>query len=614
VNSSWFCKDNDDDHHLWLGLPVLQHLVASGQWPEIGPSIALQHHPREVLAPEEQHAYAPRPNTSDYVSKRVDVLLTGHTHGEIRSPDRLAGRALNFTAGATYASADYVNSFRVMRIFPDHLEHRGFEFDPRRVEWRVMGSAQSEGFAGSKVAKSIAISVASSDAFLRWRSRATEDAKSVLETKSRAVKSAGKLPRLTPMRVSLRETTLEQQEGKTRGSRLPRINLLSPYEAVRRSPDHKTLLLGDFGSGKSTALALFVTETIEKSDKMLSVFVPAAQLRLKGKFTLKELISAVSEYFNAQVAPSEPAIDLLKVLNEGVEIALAVDALDEVSGHEGTYLVHQLAKATEQWSNLQIIATARPVEIIGIDYSTWQVLNVLPVSDADRRSMIQEELIAEDVPTTKAQDIAQELNDRVVRFPSIVPMLTTPLSVRLFFPRLNSGAFGAEFTTGDLVVETIEERLGKWSARDLKEPIVAAFENQFVTPHSRTNLLGTVLMQLAQPAEVTRATLMETLEGVLAQRDIRNPPKIANEALGYYERAGLFSFFRVGRESDLTFDRAGALVVGCDLQVEAAQSTVEAVRAAADLNVLSALFDKAEAYAEAKRIKPWCCSMNRRKP
>jgi len=47
-------------------------------------------------------------------------------------------------------------------------------------------------------------------------------------------------------------------------------------------------------------------------------------------------------------------------------------------------------------------------------------------------------------------------------------------------------------------------------------------------------------------------------------------------------------------------------VVGCDLQVEAAQSTVEAVRAAADLNVLSALFDKAEASAEAKRIKPWC--------
>ena len=45
-------------------------------------------------------------------------------------------------------------------------------------------------------------------------------------------------------------------------------------------------------------------------------------------------------------------------------------------------------------------------------------------------------------------------------------------------------------------------------------------------------------------------------------------------------------------------------MVGCDLQVEAAQSTVVVVRAAASLNPLSALFDKAEEYAEAKRINP----------
>ena len=45
-------------------------------------------------------------------------------------------------------------------------------------------------------------------------------------------------------------------------------------------------------------------------------------------------------------------------------------------------------------------------------------------------------------------------------------------------------------------------------------------------------------------------------------------------------------------------------MVGCDQQVEAAQSTVEAVRAVAGLNALSALFDKADAYAEAKRINP----------
>ena len=36
----------------------------------------------------------------------------------------------------------------------------------------------------------------------------------------------------------------------------------------------------------------------------------------------------------------------------------------------------------------------------------------------------------------------------------------------------------------------------------------------------------------------------------------------------------------MGREATLTFAREGASVVGCDLNVDAAQATVEAVRAA----------------------------------
>ncbi len=36
----------------------------------------------------------------------------------------------------------------------------------------------------------------------------------------------------------------------------------------------------------------------------------------------------------------------------------------------------------------------------------------------------------------------------------------------------------------------------------------------------------------------------------------------------------------MGREAALTFAREGALVVGCDLQVDAAQATVEVVRIA----------------------------------
>jgi NAD(P)-dependent dehydrogenase (short-subunit alcohol dehydrogenase family) len=38
----------------------------------------------------------------------------------------------------------------------------------------------------------------------------------------------------------------------------------------------------------------------------------------------------------------------------------------------------------------------------------------------------------------------------------------------------------------------------------------------------------------------------------------------------------------IGREASLTFAGEGTFVVGCDLQVDAAQATVEAVRAAGE--------------------------------
>jgi NAD(P)-dependent dehydrogenase (short-subunit alcohol dehydrogenase family) len=38
----------------------------------------------------------------------------------------------------------------------------------------------------------------------------------------------------------------------------------------------------------------------------------------------------------------------------------------------------------------------------------------------------------------------------------------------------------------------------------------------------------------------------------------------------------------IGREAALTFAGEGTFVVGCDLQVDAAQATVEAVRAAGE--------------------------------
>jgi hypothetical protein len=100
MNSSWFCRDNTDHQQLWIGIPLLRHLEASNRWPKPDiPCIGLLHHPREDFNPQEIHAYGNRPNVYDYICERCDILLSGHTHGEVREPDQIAGRALVFTGG-----------------------------------------------------------------------------------------------------------------------------------------------------------------------------------------------------------------------------------------------------------------------------------------------------------------------------------------------------------------------------------------------------------------------------------------------------------------------------------------------------------------------------------
>ena len=96
-NSAWCSKDDNDKQKLWLGLPQIRYMESRGQlasprrlhdWP---PTIAFFHHPRDYFREEELQAAGTRPNTFDYMARRCHLFFTGHTHGEIREPDKFAG-------------------------------------------------------------------------------------------------------------------------------------------------------------------------------------------------------------------------------------------------------------------------------------------------------------------------------------------------------------------------------------------------------------------------------------------------------------------------------------------------------------------------------------------
>jgi hypothetical protein len=140
LNSAWFAKNDKDEKKLWLGLPHLRVLEEAGQLPIVrGKSdalctIALVHHPKEWLHSQESNAWGTRPNTWDYLAARCHILLTGHTHAEVRRADRIAEGVYHFTGGSAYAGASHFNSFRVIRVETKQLIYLSFEFDPRSAE------------------------------------------------------------------------------------------------------------------------------------------------------------------------------------------------------------------------------------------------------------------------------------------------------------------------------------------------------------------------------------------------------------------------------------------------------------------------------------------------
>jgi len=136
LNSAWFSKEGDDKGLLWIGLPHLKYMESHGDLPNLKEkhdcplTISLLHHPGEFLHYDETHSVELRKNTLDYLSHRSHILLTGHTHGEVRDADCIAEGAWHFTGGSTFAGASHFNSFRLFQITEGKITSQAFRFDP----------------------------------------------------------------------------------------------------------------------------------------------------------------------------------------------------------------------------------------------------------------------------------------------------------------------------------------------------------------------------------------------------------------------------------------------------------------------------------------------------
>jgi hypothetical protein len=547
LNSSWFAKDDNDKGKLWIGLPHLKCLEAHEQLHLVDTSkvvpitIAFMHHPPDWLHEYETHASTTRPNTIDYLAARSHAVLTGHTHGEVRRADRIAESAYLFTGGSAYAGASHFNSFRLLEIGKDHITHRSFEFDPRSAEnkWRS-SEARTVPLTKDRPATTIGLSKLRDCNNNELRAALKADAQRFQDQKSRLLRPSGTLPKFVPQLVSVRVSAqVDRFDSRRRLVREKNSEQLMPlYEAVRTS--RRTLLLGDLGTGKSSLGASLVVESIDRSTAAIASIIPVKSLKLSGQFTINDVIQAVDEYFANQVAPAISQIKLKSLLESAIEVLLVLDGFDELDRNIAGRLLKQAASLPEHWPTIQIVATGRPVELAGVAYSDWRVLQTVPLNDDGKREFIKQELFANGVDANQVDTEATNLLRVLKGLPSLDLIANTPLTIRLLTSRLRvRSSSSSEVTLGDLLYELLLERLGSWHSRDDKRDTFEELEKAFPTPEAKASCLSSLALRVLTgsrlPPDAAKALLQDNTP---SQKDF-NKYRLADEALAYFEMSGV---------------------------------------------------------------------------
>lgn len=384
----------------------------------------------------------------------------------------------------------------------------------------------------------------------KHRGSALAHARRYIEYKSQALKPTGPLPQTTPLMV-MAHTRGVRHRYDDEGNLLmePRSNVLMMlFDAAKLS--RRTVLLGDMGTGKSTLAGKFTERVCEEHEAGLAFIIPAKHLKFEPSFTLKELLHAISIYFNDQISPTTPPIKLEEVLNRGLEVNFAVDGIDEIPTTHRAPLLNQLGSLAHNWSNVQVLATGRPVELMGVSFEDWQVLTPAPLKEEERKLLFIEEAISEGITEQQAKELALRLERKLSDLPNLRSLAISPLVVRLLYSQLLAMQDSKSLTLGDLLYELVRERLSRWAKKDSKQPIAPRFEEQYPDEHSRTGLLGQLALDrvIHKKSMAVDAVLFRLTESIRSSH-VSNAEVLAHEALQFFEHAGLIA---VGEEVEFT--------------------------------------------------------------
>ena len=90
------------------------------------------------------------------------------------------------------------------------------------------------------------------------------------------------------------------------------------------SKETPTFLFGELGSGKSTLVGQYIINLASASNGILPLLIPASFFAGKQIKMIKELVKFINDYVNGQVASALKDFDLIKALQQKIEVTLVI--------------------------------------------------------------------------------------------------------------------------------------------------------------------------------------------------------------------------------------------------------------------------------------------------